>query len=48
MATWIVGGLVLAAVVAIIWKMVLDKRHGKGSCGCDCANCHSACGYQPK
>lgn len=48
MATWIVGGLVLVAVVAIIWKMVRDKRQGKGSCGCDCANCHGACSYQPK
>lgn len=39
MATWIVGGAVLLAVAAIIWKMVKDKKTGKSTCGCDCANC---------
>jgi hypothetical protein len=50
MATWIVGGLVLAAVVAIIAKMISDKRQGKNGCSCgsDCANCHGACSSQPK
>lgn len=41
MATWIVGGVVFLIVAAVIWKMIRDKRNGKGncSCGCDCSNC---------
>lgn len=39
MATWIVGGVVLIIVAAIIWKMIKDKRAHKGGCGCDCAHC---------
>lgn len=48
MATWIVGGVVVLVVGAIIWKMVSDKRSGKGGCGGDCAHCHGACGDQSK
>ena len=50
MATWIVGVVLLAAVVVIIWKMVADKRQGKNGCSCgsDCSQCHGACSSQPK
>ena len=48
MVTWIIGGLLFAAVVAIIWKMVSDRRQGKSGCGFDCANCHGVCSNQPK
>ncbi|NLI22935.1 MAG: FeoB-associated Cys-rich membrane protein [Clostridiales bacterium] len=46
MATWIVGGVLVAGVVAILWKMISDKRQGKGGCSCgsDCAHCHGSCG----
>lgn len=38
-------GLVLAAAVgAIVWKMVRDKRAGKSViCGGDCSSCGGAC-----
>lgn len=45
MATWIVGGVLLLIVGAIVWKMVKDKKAGKSSCscGCDCASCSGNC-----
>lgn len=33
MATWIVGIVVVLIVAGVIWKMVSDKRNGKGGCG---------------
>ncbi len=39
MATWIVGGVIVLAVAAVIWKMVKDKRSGKGGCSGDCSRC---------
>lgn len=41
MATWIVGGVVLLVVVAVIVKMVRDRKAGKGGCSCggDCGKC---------
>lgn len=41
MATWIIGGILLLAVAAIIVKMVRDRRAGKGVCSCggDCSKC---------
>ncbi len=50
MSTLIVGGLVIVAVVAIIRKMVLDKKAGKGGCSCggDCSRCGAACGSSTK
>lgn len=50
MATWIVGGILLLAVGAIVWKMIRDKRSGKTACACggDCSQCHAACSSQPK
>ena len=42
MTTWIVGGIVLIAVAAALWKIIRDKKKGKGCCGsCDkCSGCH--------
>lgn len=50
MATWIVGGALLLMVGLILWKLVRDKRRGKGACACggDCAHCRAACSAQPK
>ena len=41
MATWIVGGVLLVIVGAIIWKMVKDKKNGNSACssGGDCGKC---------
>ena len=44
MATLIVGGVVLLAVAAAVWKMVRDRRKGGCSCGGDCSRC-SGCGH---
>ncbi|MBQ4088834.1 MAG: FeoB-associated Cys-rich membrane protein [Clostridia bacterium] len=45
MATWIVGGVLLVVVCAIIRKMIKDKRAGKGGCSCggDCGHCSGGC-----
>ncbi len=42
MANFIIGGLVLLAVGAAVWKLAADKKAGKGSCSCggDCSKCH--------
>ena len=49
MATWIVGGILLLIAGAIIWKMIKDKRDGKGACACggDCAHCCGCRSAQP-
>ncbi|MBE6902897.1 MAG: FeoB-associated Cys-rich membrane protein [Ruminococcaceae bacterium] len=39
MASFIAGAIVLAIVVAIVWKMVADKKKGRSSCGAGCAQC---------
>ena len=38
MATWIVGGVLLVIVGAVIWKMIKDKKSGNSACSCggDC------------
>ncbi|MBE5901832.1 MAG: FeoB-associated Cys-rich membrane protein [Lachnospiraceae bacterium] len=38
MGTFIVGAILVIAVGLIIWKMVKDKKNGKGCCG-DCGSC---------
>ena len=42
----------IAALVAIIAlaarRMVLNKRQGKSSCGCDCGNCACGCHRREK
>ena len=37
--TIVVGLLVATLIVALVWKMIRDKRHGKSSCGCGCEGC---------
>ena len=45
MATWIIGGVLIVIVGAVVWKMISDRRNGKHSCscGCGCESCHGAC-----
>ena len=43
MATFVVGGVLLVIVGAIIWKMVKDRKAGKGGCSCGCENCSGKC-----
>lgn len=38
-ATIIICAVLIAVVAAVIGKMVRDKKKGKSSCGCGCANC---------
>ncbi len=38
-ATLVVGAAVIAIVVLAVIKIVRDKKAGKSSCGCGCANC---------
>lgn len=40
--TIIVGLVILAIVVLIIYKMIKDRKKGKSSCGCGCSNCPSS------
>ena len=35
--------LVAVAVALAVWKLVRDKKCGKGTCGCGCANCTMKC-----
>ena len=42
MATWIVGGVLALVVAGAIWKIIKDKKAGKGCCG-DCSKCHGSC-----
>lgn len=45
LATIVVSLIVLAIVSLVVWKMVRDKKRGKGSCSCggSCSTC-GACG----
>ena len=50
MATWIIGGIVLVIVGAILWKMINDRRQGKSTfsgCSGNCQSCHSSCSSHP-
>lgn len=38
-ATLICGAAVIALVSLAVIKLVRDKKKGKSSCGCGCANC---------
>ena len=43
METWIVGGAVVLLVGAVLWRMIRNRRAGKGGCSgsCDhCSGCH--------
>lgn len=35
----VVGALLIAAVAAVIVKLVRDRKSGKGSCRGDCSRC---------
>lgn len=37
--TIIICAVLVLIVAAIIFKLVMDKRKGKSSCGCNCAHC---------
>ena len=46
---YIVVTLVLILIVAaVIFRMVRDKRSGKGGCGCGCSGCANAHYCHPK
>lgn len=46
---YIVVTLVLILIVAaVIFRMVRDKRSGKGGCGCGCSGCADAPYCHPK
>lgn len=42
LSTIIISAVILAVVVLIIVNMIKDRKKGKSSCGCGCANCPSA------
>ena len=39
MGTIITVSILAVIIGLIIWKMIRDKKAGKRSCGCNCANC---------
>lgn len=38
-ATIIICAVLMAVVAVVVAGMVRDKKKGKSSCGCGCANC---------
>lgn len=38
-ATIIVSIVIAILTIAVIRKLIRDKREGKASCGCGCTNC---------
>lgn len=42
LATIVIAAVLLAAVIAIVVKLVRDHTKGKSSCGCGCENCRAA------
>ncbi|MEG1801617.1 MAG: FeoB-associated Cys-rich membrane protein [Oscillospiraceae bacterium] len=47
LATILVGAAVVGVIAAVIGVMHHDKKLGKSSCGCACADCPNkgACGH---
>lgn len=43
MGNIIVGSVLLAAVAAVIAKMIINKKKGKSSCGCGCSGSGGTC-----
>ncbi|MEG0019964.1 MAG: FeoB-associated Cys-rich membrane protein [Oscillospiraceae bacterium] len=41
LSTIAVAGVVIAVIAAVITVRRLDKKAGKSSCGCTCADCPS-------
>lgn len=47
-ATIIICAVLIIIVAAIIIGMIRDRRKGKSSCGCGCANCPmGGCNMKP-
>jgi len=44
MATYVVGGILALVVIAVIRKMIHDKKSGNSGCGCGCDGC-SGCSH---
>jgi hypothetical protein len=42
LATIVVGLILLAIVIAIVYSMVKNKKNGKSNCGCGCEHCASS------
>ena len=42
LSTIVVGAAVAVLLLIVAVKMYHDKKRGKSSCGCNCANCPSA------
>lgn len=40
--TAVVAALLAALVICVVVKLIRDRKKGKSSCGCGCANCPSA------
>lgn len=38
-ATIVISAILILLVVAVIVKLMRDKRNGRTSCGCGCSNC---------
>ncbi len=47
-ATIIICAVLIIIVAAIIIGMIRDKREGKSSCGCGCADCPMSGSCHPK
>lgn len=42
LATIIVSALLVLAMSAVVYKMIKDRKNGKGGCGCGCEGCAMA------
>ena len=47
-ATIIICAVLIAVVAGIIVSMVKNRKKGKSSCGCGCANCPMSGSCHPK
>ncbi|MGN1346009.1 MAG: FeoB-associated Cys-rich membrane protein [Eubacteriales bacterium] len=47
-ATILLCAVLIAVVAAIVTGMIRDKKKGKSSCGCGCANCPMSGSCHPK
>ena len=48
MGSIVVTLVLILIVAAVIFRMVRDKRSGKGGCGCGCSGCANAPYCHPK
>ncbi|MDR1017497.1 MAG: FeoB-associated Cys-rich membrane protein [Lachnospiraceae bacterium] len=42
----LVSLIIVAIVCLVVYKLFKDKKNGKSSCGCNCANCDMHCGHK--